>query len=480
MNLLDGMKKNNTIINTKGSEYYMTTYDSNLDVFTMLSRYNSDEEIIRLFNNALCENGDLALANLLYILDIRGGKGERRIFKTIFRDLCINHTSSALRVLPFISELGRYDYILVGIDTPIEKEVISLIKKQLEIDMEAEYPSLLAKWLPSHRTHNVNNILAKKIMKGLNMTEKEYRQMLSQLRNKLNIVEKNLTEKRYENIDFSKVPTKAMLKYTNAYMKRMSDEYSKYKDSVKKGDAKINTEGLFAYEIVKKLLWGEKNDDELYDLMWNNQKDVLKGCDTNVLVMADTSGSMTCYGGIPYATSIGLALYTAQRNTGIFKDHFITFSDKPYLCEIKGKTIKDKIANIPSIVANTDIDKVFELILKTAQENKLKQVELPSHLLIISDMEFDRGVYSEKGTNFGGWRKAFESAGYKLPIIIFWNVAGNTKGIPATRFDNDVAMISGFSTNILENLLTLENYTPTNIMLEKLAIYLEMLKSTTN
>lgn len=480
MNLLDGMKKNNTIINTKGSEYYMTTYDSNLDVFTMLSRYNSDEEIIRLFNNALCENEDLALANLLYILDIRGGKGERRIFKTIFRDLCINHTSSALRVLPFISELGRYDYILVGIDTPIEKEVISLIKKQLEIDMEAEYPSLLAKWLPSHRTHNVNNILAKKIMKGLNMTEKEYRQMLSQLRNKLNIVEKNLTEKRYENIDFSKVPTKAMLKYTNAYMKRMSDEYSKYKDSVKKGDAKINTEGLFAYEIVKKLLWGEKNDDELYDLMWNNQKDVLKGCDTNVLVMADTSGSMTCYGGIPYATSIGLALYTAQRNTGIFKDHFITFSDKPYLCEIKGKTIKDKIANIPSIVANTDIDKVFELILKTAQENKLKQVELPSHLLIISDMEFDRGVYSEKGTNFGGWRKAFESAGYKLPIIIFWNVAGNTKGIPATRFDNDVAMISGFSTNILENLLTLENYTPTNIMLEKLAIYLEMLKSTTN
>lgn len=480
MNLLDGMKKNNTIINTKGSEYYMTTYDSNLDVFTMLSRYNSDEEIIRLFNNALYENKELALANLLYILDIRGGKGERRIFKTIFRDLCINHTSSALRVLPFISELGRYDYVLVGVDTPIEKEVISLIKKQLEIDMEAEYPSLLAKWLPSHRTHNVNNILAKKIMKGLNMTEKEYRQMLSQLRNKLNIVEKNLTEKRYENIDFSKVPTKAMLKYTNAYMKRMSDEYSKYKDSVKKGDAKINTEGLFAYEIVKKLLWGEKNDDELYDLMWNNQKDVLKGCDTNVLVMADTSGSMTCYGGIPYATSIGLALYTAQRNTGIFKNHFITFSDKPYLCEIKGKTIKDKIANIPSIVANTDIDKAFELILKTSQENKLKQVELPSHLLIISDMEFDRGVYSKKGTNFDGWRKAFESAGYKLPTIIFWNVAGNVQGIPVTRFDNDVAMISGFSTNILENLLTLENYTPTNIMLEKLAIYLEMLKSTTN
>lgn len=477
MNLLDGMKKNSTITNTKGAEYYATTYNNNLDVFTMLSRYNSDEELVRLFNNALIENEEIALANLLYVLDIRRGKGERRIFKTIFKDLCINHTTSALRVLPFIGELGRYDYILVGIDTTIENEVISLIKKQLEIDMESVNPSLLAKWLPSHRTHNVNSALAKKIMKKLNMTEKEYRQTLSRLRDKLNIVEKNLTEKIYENIDFSKVPTKAMLKYTDAYMKKMPTEYSEYKDSVKKGEKKINTEGLFAYEIVKKVLWGTRNDDELYDLMWNNQKDVLKGCETNVLVMADTSGSMTCYDGIPYATSIGLALYTAERNTGIFKNHFITFSDRPYLCEIKGKTIKDKIKNIPSIVANTDIDKAFELILKTAKNNKLDQEELPSHLLIISDMEFDRGVYSETGTNFEGWKKAFMLEGYKLPIIIFWNVAGSAKGIPVTKFDNDVAMISGFSTNILENILTLDNYTPTNIMLEKLAIYLEMLKS---
>lgn len=480
MNLLEGMKKNSTITNTKGSEYYITTYDSNLDVFTMLSRYNSDEELIRLFNNALNENEEIALANLLYILDIRGGKGERRIFKTIFKDLCINHPSSALRVLPFISELGRYDYILVGIDTPIEKEVISLIKTQLEIDMDSDNPSLLAKWLPSHRTHKVNSKIAKKIMIGLNINEKEYRRILSQLRNKLNIVEKNLTEKKYENIDFSKVPTKAMIKYTNAYMKRMPSKYSEYKKSVKMGESKINTEGLFAYEIVKKLLLEEKTDDELYDLMWNNQKDVLKGCETNVLVMADTSSSMTCYGGIPYATSIGLALYTAERNTGIFKNHFITFSDNPYLCEIKGKTIKDKISNIPSIVANTDIDKAFELILKTAKEQKLPQEELPSHLLIISDMEFDRGVYSKNGTNFDGWKQAFNLEGYKLPIIIFWNVAGSTKGIPATKFDNDVAIISGFSTNILENLLTLENYTPTNIMLEKLAIYLEMLKTYKN
>lgn len=477
MNLLEGMKKNNTITNTKDSLYYASTYNSNLDVFTMLTRYNSDEEIIKLFNNALNEDEDLALANLLYILDIRNGKGERRIFKTIFKDLCINHTSCALRVLPFIAELGRYDYILVGLDTPINNEIISLIKKQLDEDLESENPSLLAKWLPSHRSHNVNNLIAKKIIKGLNITEREYRKVLSILRKKLNLVEKNLTDKKYENIDFNKVPTKAMLKYTNTYMNKMNDEYLEYKKQVKKGESKIKTNGLFAYEIIKKILSGLKIDDELYDLMWNNQKDVLKGCNTNVLVMADTSGSMTCYNGIPYATSVGLALYTAQRNTGAFKNHFITFSNKPYLCEVKGQTIKEKVNNIPCYIENTDIDKAFELILRTMKENNLKQEELPSHLLIISDMEFDTGVYSKGGTNLEGWKQAFNDEGYKLPIIIFWNVAGRTNGVPATKFDNDVAMVSGFSTNILENLLTLENYTPNNVMLEKLSIYLEMLKT---
>lgn len=476
MNLLEGMKKNSTITNTKGSEYYASTYNSNLDVFTMLSRYNSDEDIIRLFNNALEEEECLALANLLYILDIRNGKGERKIFKTIFKELCINHTQSALKVLPFISELGRYDYILVGLDTPINDEIISIIKEQLVEDLKSEHPSLLSKWLPSHRTHNVNSCIAKKIMQGLNMSEREYRKTLSELRTKLNIVEKNLTDETYENIEFSKIPTKAMLKYTNAYIKRMPEKYSEYKNQVKSGETKINTEGLFSYEIVKNLLIGSDIDDELYDLMWNNQKDVLKGCNTNVLVMADTSGSMMCYGGIPYATSVGLALYTAERNSGIFKNHFITFSDKPYLCEVKGKTIKDKINNIPSIVADTNIDKAFELILNSAKQNQINQAELPSHLLIVSDMEFDCGVYSKCGTNFDGWKQAFKEAGYKLPKIIFWNVAGRTNGIPVTKFDNDVAMISGFTTNILENLLTIENYTPTDIMFDKLAIYLEMLE----
>lgn len=475
MNLLNSLKKDNLILNAKGSKYYAESYNNNLDLFTMVSRYTPDEEIIRLFYNALIEDEILALANLLYILDIRNGKGERRIFKTIFKYLCCNYPSLALQILPHISDLGRYDYILLGLNTKIENEVITIIKNQLKKDLKSDNPSLLAKWLPTHRSHNQNNKLAKILMKRLHKNEKEYRLTLSNLRKKLNIVEKNLTNKTYDNIDFNHVPIKAMLKYTKAFQKRMSLKYQNYKENLKTGQNKINTEGLFAYEIIKKIIT-KSGDDELYDLMWQNQKDILKGSNTNVLVMADTSGSMLSYNTIPYCTALGLAIYTSERNQGLFKNHFMTFSSNPYLCEIKGKTIKEKLQNIPKFIDNTDIDKAFELILKTSIKNKLKQNELPSHILIISDMEFDAGVYTKEGTNFAGWKQAFTKSGYILPKIIFWNVAGNIKGLPATKFDNDVAMVSGFSPNILENLLTLEKYTPEDIMLEKLSKYIEILK----
>ena len=317
MNLLDTLKKNNLITNTKGSKYYAESYNNNLDVFTKISRYTSEDEIIRLFYNALIEDETLALANLLYILDIRNGKGERRIFKTIFKYLCNNYPSLALQILPHISSLGRYDYVLLGLNTKVEKEVINLIKKQLAKDIKSENPSLLAKWLPSHRSHNQTNKQAKLLRKRLHQTEKEYRIMLSNLRKKLNIVEKNLTVKTYDNIDFNRVPSKAMLKYTKAFQKRMPQKYQKYKEEVKVGQSKINTQGLFAYEIVKKIITNS-GDDELYDLMWQNQNNFLKDCQTNILVMADTSGSMLSYNAIPYCTSLGLALYTAERNNGIW------------------------------------------------------------------------------------------------------------------------------------------------------------------
>lgn len=477
MNLLDQLKQNSTISNTKGGRYYSTTYNANLDIFCGVSRYNPTEEIITKFKNALDEDKELALANLLYLLDIREGKGERLLFKTMFRYLCQNERELALKILPFISEYGRWDYVLEGIDTLIDNEVVDLIKKQLDLDKTSSNPSLLAKWLPSVKNHDVRNIMAFTLRKKLGLKEKDYRLLLTGIRSKLNLIEKNLTNRDYQSIDFEKVPTKAMLKYRNSFSRNCAEKYTNYLKEVKAGNKKINTKGLFAYEIIRNILIGAySNEKELYDVMWNNQKNILDGCKSNILVMADTSGSMTIHNYVPLANSIGLAIYIAERNTGIFKNHFLTFSEEPRLQEIKGSNIAEKVNNIKPIISNTDIDKAFELLLETACQNNISKEEMPEFIIIISDMEFDNGVYSKNGTNFSGWKRNFKDKGFELPKIIFWNVACDTLGVPTTKFEQDVAMISGFSTNVLENLFNIENYSPVKIMLETLEKYRKLLQ----
>ena len=267
-----------------------------------------------------------------------------------------------------------------------------------------------------------------------------------------------------------------MLKYKECSKRNCNEKYIEYLRAVEKGEKKINTTGLYCYEIVRNIILGLPVDRKLLNAMWENQKDILNGYDKNIMVIADTSGSMEYPSVLPLSNSIGLAIYIAERNNGIFKNNFITFSENPQMVKIIGKDIVDKVNSFECEIANTDIDKVFELLLKTAVQNRTKQEELPSHLIIISDMEFDEGVNSKNGTNFEGWKKSFEEEGYKLPKIIFWNVAANTMGVPVTKYDNDVIMVSGFSTAILENIITLENYTPIDIMLDTLKKYIKILQ----
>ena len=478
MNFLNILEQNSTINNTKGGKYYSSTYDCNLDLFVGVSRFNNYRDIITKFNNAYVENRHLALANLLYYLDIREGKGERKIFKIIFRELCKNNLEDAKIIMSYIGTLGRYDYVLEGLYTNADDEVINLIRNTLNSDLESNKPSLLAKWLPSHCTHGKSSLTAKYLCKRLNIKEKEYRKILSNLRTKINIVEKNLSNKTYDNIIFEEVPTKAMLKYSNTFSDKMRNKFNEYKKSLIKGETKINTNGLFCYEIIKKIEEGNTERDIL-NVMWDNQKIIDTG-NKNILVVADTSGSMMYYNKIPYASAIGLAIYTAEHNNGIFKNSFITFSNKPLLQKIKGKDIVDKCKNINPIVENTNIDKVFELLLKTMKKSKASIEDLPSHIILISDMEFDEGVYSNNGTNFNGWKKEFLKEGYVLPKIIFWNVAGQTNGFPVTKNDNDCIMISGFSTNLLEYIFHPENFNPVELMNSVLNKYVNLIKDREN
>ena len=465
------LEDNSYVKNSKGGLYYKTTYNSNLDLFTLATRDTNERSLIKLFSNAINEDKLIATAILLYNLDIRGGKGERKVFKTLFHQLCLKDKDLALKVLYLIPDLGRYDYILETENTPLWKNTVDIIKSQLEKDLESDNPSLLAKWLPSVRTHNVNNKLAIKLARELNISIKDYRKTLTLLRNKINIVEHNITNKTYSEIKYENVPSIAMNKYFNLFTRNDNERFSSYINDVKSGTKKINASVIEPYQIIKGCL---NDGNDVLDELWKNQTDVLEGNDTNALVIADTSGSMWCYNMLPITTALGLAIYIAERNKGIFHNTFINFSENPSFQKLKGDTLSEKLKSIDysNWGASTNIDKALNLILKASM--KSEETECPSHLIIISDMEFDVSI--DNIPNFKYWKKKYSENNLKMPKVVFWCVSPNQAGIPITKNEDGAIIISGFSAKIFKNILNIEKYSPVDAMLEILDKYIKLIK----
>ena len=283
----------------------------------------------------------------------------------------------------------------------------SILKQQLEADLNAmdmgDDVSLLAKWLPSVNASNAQTVLyAKRIARYLGMSDAQYRKTLVKLRERIRIIENSLRVKDYS-FDYSKQPSKAMFKYRKAFYRNDGERYEAFLSKVSRGEAQLHTGTLTPYEIIKPFFYDKVSDQEAnaIDATWRAQEDFTG--DENALVVIDGSGSMYCRTDpMPATVALSLGIYFAERNTGAFRNHFITFSEKPQLVEIKGETILDKVRYCHGFneVANTNIQKVFELILRTAVKNKVPQDEMPSTLYIISDMEFDYCAEGADLTNF--------------------------------------------------------------------------------
>lgn len=448
-------------VNTKGGLYYSSTYDHNLDFFAMASRYMSNESLHKLFINAYTEASFKATAILLFMLDIREGRGERRIFNLLFKDLCYLNYHLALKVLYLIPSLGRYDYLLSSYNTPLWKDTVLLIKNELLKDKQSTNPNLLSKWLPSVRTHNKNNALAITLAKDLGLSVKDYRHLLSTLRSKLSIVEANITKHEYEKIDYSFVPSQAMKCYNHLFSKYDGDRFNNYILDLKKNKTKVNSKVLAPYEIIKEYFKGTTKKD-LLDSMWQGMNDFLDGNKSNALVLADTSGSMTSYNYLPMASALGLAIYIAERNKGVFHDCFINFSSHPSLQKLTGKSLSEKLRSInyDNWESITNIDEALKLILNATLKSDPK--DAPTHLIIISDMEFDCTV--EDKPNYEYWKEQYSKYNLTIPKVIFWCVSGNMRGVPITKHNNGTTIISGFSPAVFKGILDIENYSPVNAM----------------
>ncbi len=438
-----------------------------LDLFATIGalRRESEREIVDRFLRAYTENPDLAMKILFFARDVRGGLGERRVFRTVVKWLAENEEHSLVRNLPYIAEYGRWDDLLVLLDTPCRSETIALLKRQFEADLAALAGdgeiSLLGKWLPSVNASNDETVRAAKLLaKAFGLSERDYRKALVKLRARIRILENNLREKDYT-FDYAKQPSKAMFKYRKAFLRNDGERYADFLQKVERGEAKLHTGTLMPYEIVEPYLeWTGYRRDSYMRSVSDEEKRALNATwaaledfatDENALAIVDTSGSMYAQNApMPAAVALSLGLYFAERAKGPYRNHFIEFSAHPELIEIKGETFADRLRYIASFneIANTNIEAVFDLILDAAVNNHVPQRDLPAKLYLISDMEFDACVSGAQLTNFENAKRKFARHSYQLPQIVFWNVASRNRQQPVTVNDRGVALVSGCSPRI--------------------------------
>jgi hypothetical protein len=454
-----------------GAKAYKSTLNKCLDLFGKIAACRNDvKQAQKLFAHAYAENPETATRILFWARDIRGGQGEREVFRNLFKYLVEDNGEIGVKLVSLVPVYGRWDDLLVLENTSAWETVLNAIQNQMNLDrvsFKAGAPvSLLAKWMPSiNASSKDSKRLGRKIAAHLGMTEREYRKVLSNLRTHINVVEKAMCSKEWSVIDYSKLPSRAAFMYRKAFAKQDADRYAAYLNAVEKGEAKINAATLYPYDIVEQYLYKGARNDKTIDLQWEALPNYMEGKEFNGLVVADVSGSMM---GRPMAVSISLAMYIAERNTAqVWKNKFLTFSAQPELQSIVGSTIGKRVENLSRAAwqMNTDLMAVFKTVLDAGVKNNVPAEDMPQKLIIVSDMQFDQCCRSNKRTNFEQIQKLYRKAGYEMPQLVFWNV--NSYGnVPIEAHDTGTCLVSGCSPSILKSVLTDSVITPIDTMNE--------------
>ena len=462
--LKESKKATNYTYTENGGLTHKSTLNKCYDLFAFggASRGKGEEDILDMFYDALREDKLLAMKLLFYIRDVRGGLGERRTFRIILKSLANSHPYLIEKNIDLISFYGRYDDFLVLFDTKCEDKMIDLIAKTLIDDCRTNQPTLLAKWLPSENASSSDSRrLARKLAKKLSLTNREYRKTLSSIRNKIKIVENLLSEKKYNEIEFDKLPSKAGLKYRDAFL-RHEELCTRYVEFIDNKNSKINAKTLYPYDIIRNVWNCETHERKVLDKYWKNLPDYFDGKPCSILPVIDNSGSMTWNlngGVIPIDIAVSLGIYCAERNLGDFHNHYISFSRTPKLVEIKGNNIVEKTLSAVKNVLyeNTNIEAVFDLILKTLKKSDLSKECLPKHIVIISDMEFDEGTRcNDSVTLMERIRKEWAKEGYTMPNLVYWNVCSRKNNISDLGADN-ITYVSGCTPMIFKSIMSGKN-----------------------
>ena len=477
----------NVSITENGAIGYKTTGHPLLDINFAASslRNKSDREIVDMFEKAYYDTPLDSILWLFYLRDVRGGMGERRSFRIILKHMAENHPKEIAGVIPYIAEYGRYDDMWVLLETQFKDPVIRLIKEQIVSDLngvkENKPISLLGKWLPSRCSKNAKNKqYVNLICTNLGISPYTYQKITSTLRKHLKIVECDMSAGRWSVIDYNKVPAKANLLYNSAFLKHDEERRRSYLEALENHEdgVKINAGTLFPHDIVHKY-WDNLKCDQTLEELWK----ALPGGtgDANIMIVCDGSGSMwqpidrkAGYNSLQAVEAcFALTIYFAERMTGVYKNRFITFGSRPkYISIANCKTLRNKIdlLRMYDDCSSTNVEAVFDMVLETAVNNQLTQEQLPSTVLILSDMEFNDSYACNPrldATLFGHITKKYETVGYKMPKLAFWNLCSRTGTIPMKQNENGLVLVSGFSPATMKMVMS-GNLDPFDAMLDVL------------
>jgi hypothetical protein len=410
------------------------------------------------FEKAFQEDASLALKILFWVRDVRQGAGERDLFRNVLQYLEANHPDEIYPLIKFIPEFGRWDDVFCFKTPKFKMSVYDLVTKTLmsgRVDQNITAQTC-AKWCDR------KGPIANELRKYMNLTPKAYRKLIVGL---TKVVENFMCAKEWTDINYSHVPSQAASRYQKAFKKHDPSGYATYKEGLATGETKVNAGAIYPYDVIRNM----HMDQVVSTAQWNCLPNYL-GNDF-ILPMVDVSGSMTCpAGGKGSMTcmdvAVSLGLYLADKQSGAFKDMFLTFHSNSKIETLKG-SIVDKLNQLRHADwgGSTSLESAFREILRVATSGNVPESEMPKYMVILSDMQMNLAVRDPNLNSLALAKKMFETAGYTIPKIVYWNINANDN-VPVKFDENGTALISGFSPSIMKSVLSAKSFTPYDIMME--------------
>ena len=485
-----------------GMAAHSSTGSACLDFFASVVRDTPSAKVVDLFRTAYLENPSLTLKILLNLRDCIGdGKQEKRVSFDAFAFLKTWKPRTYLKNLKGFTDVGCYKDLLVldsmcrhplVADPELKLMAAALKMNKAILDARLVRPmagggaadpadvkkslNLSPKWSPTENCKDDNKMkAAHRLAALLGVTMRNYRvEYLTPQRREVDVLERNQSLGTWDKIYLPGVPATAARKQKKAFMKHLPEKYTAHLAAVQAGKSKMNSKGIQPHELVRTYLqYGTTHVDAAVNAQWKALEDRLAaaGAFDGCVPVCDVSGSMA---GVPMEVSLGQGILVSSLSKGRFKNRVITFSAVPQWHTITGETLGEKVHSLSRAAweMNTDFIAVFKMLLTEGTTYGLTPEQMPKKILVFTDMQFDAA------TNAGRYQAAhaevvsmYAAAGYTVPDIVFWNLRDTKVSFPVRKDTPGVALMSGFSAEMLKLLMDNAPMTPYSMMLRAVSKY---------